>query len=439
MPAAASPAPPAPAPEVKPASEPKTKPDTSLRDKAIEMAFAGLDPSDVKEEPQPPVQDPPRIEEPDKKEQKEETPPPVPKDEIDDLDKLPPGTEPPPPVGPKDLRNELTRRKEEFTELQTKYTSLETEAAELRTKNEELEKKLSERAADAPEKINYEEEPSVKVHTDLIFRDLNAVSRTLGKENGKNLRDNFRGFFRDYVTAAKTEGEHGDELMNALTDKMESVLGEEGRRDGMALMGRSLPLYEQAMAEVTKLEADIGNRRGRQAVEKYNKSVEEVGAVLDPLGELPEEAIAAQPYAVESYVARLIGSNAEWLKRSAKVKAELKEIFAGMKPLSPEEQKKLESNDSGDLSKNEDARRAQFRKRHERVVKQAYLMMMLYPSLSGLLEENESLKAGKKEEDDAGDALERIPASQPPPASNGSKPKEFSSRVDDVFAGRFKE
>lgn len=225
--------------------------------------------------------------------------------------------------------------------------------------------------------------------------------------------------------------------MDSLRTRLDTELGEEHSKDALMLLNRSLPNYKLAMTELQKLEADTHNHSTRKSVEKYTALEKEVSTLLEPLGELPDEVLATKPYAVESFVSKLISSDPKWLVQSQKVKAFIKEVFVGVKPLTPEEKQKMAANDDGGLSEVETTRQKKHLENRQAAMRRLYHSMMTMPNLPAIFEELESLRAGKVQEDSELDALENVPAVKPPPKANGAaNARDLKKDLLTVFSGK---
>lgn len=428
--------------------------DQRIADEALNMAFNEIDPRTtppkIEEAPKPePKQeapelfpDPKKEETPESEAKKEEPKPdPVKNEEVDPLLAPPEGVVPPPKPTNADLRSQLKARNEAVKKLEDEKAAWEEEKKTWQAEKETLEKKLSEQPAaevdSAP--VNYAADPSVQRVWNPVMEALDVLSDKLGAKEGKALQGNFQSLLMEYSNATAKRGTpEGDAAIQALHERIETEIGEDSRRDVMSFLAiQALPGYKQAMSEIDRLKGDSHNRKTRQNLDRYMNNEKEFDAVLAPLGEVPESVVAAQPYAVESWVSKLIKSDPKWGIHSAKVKKEIKEVMAGLKPLSPEEQAALAANDAGGLSTTEEKRTKEFKTRQANMVKRAYLGTIVLTMFPRIIEELETLRAGKEEEDSETDAIEKVPATKPS-AANGAPPpvRDFGKDVQDIFAGR---
>lgn len=406
--------------------------DEAIAQAALDAAFNNVDPLETP----PELSAPPVARQPDPAPQPETPAPAEPTVEepaaaSDGLDAPPEGVALPKPTN-KDLRSQLVARNAEFTKLEGEKKLVDDEVSRLKLEVEKY-KKLSE---DVPVNDNYDvrQAPEVKRYADLISRDRDAVSRAMGK-TGKVFRDNFERYFKEYVAASAQPGEQGDLAMDGLIEKLEAELGEDGRRDAMSMLGRNLPNYEMALQEMKRLEGDVHNRRTRQSVEKYTTVEKEIQALLDPLGDVPESVMAAKPHSVEAYVSKLLASDSKWHAFAQKAKQEIKEVLAGVKPLSPEELAKLEANDTGELTGIHAERETQFKNRRANLARRAFYGTMILTMVPKMLEELETLRAANSDEDDELDALSNVPVSTPPAKKQDEVP-DFGQSIMDAFRGQ---
>lgn len=435
-------APTVPPPKASPADPAKAKLQADA-DAAIDAAFEGveldIDDSTPPPAPKPSVSAPsdPKVE-PAPEPKKEE--PKVSDEKVDPLDAPPEGLEPAPKLSSGALRAQLLEARKVIKEMETGVAQKDTDLETTRKEVETLKKQLEEKTGFVPEKIDYASQPSVKAHTDLIGRDMKAVSLTMGPE-GKKLAGNFSTWLRQYIVATNTDGPEGEEAVAKLTETLETELGDAGRRDAMALFGRSLPGYEAAMQEMKRLEADSSNIRTRQSLDQYNQIEQAIKNTLQPMGELPEEAMAAQPYDPATFIARNVANDPKWAARSMEAKKRIAEFLSGVKPLSPEERKTLEANDTGGLSTIEDDRKKKYSEDRNQWAKRLYQGTMILPMFKALYEELETLRASKSAEDSEQDALDKVdekkvvPITQPKkaPVENAG---DFNRFIDDIFDGK---
>lgn len=425
-----NPAPPAP----NPASPPGVDPDQAAADAALRDAF-----SDSPEDAPPPLPTPEKPLEPileEKKEVVEEKKPEPSVEPVDELDKPPEGVVLPKTTS-KDLRSQLEKRNADYKQLEGEKKLHEEELTKLRKEVEELRGKSPEPV----EAVDFKNDPAVTKHTTVIHNDVKATARVIGGEAGKKLAltfyDKDQGYLRQFVEASSVEGVKGDEMMDTLRSRLDTELGEDSAKDAMSLLNRSLPAYQQAMSELKRLEADTHNHSTRKSVEKYTAAEKEVSTLLDPLGELPDEVISAKPYAPESFVSKLISSDPKWLAQSQKVKAFIKEVFVGVKPLTPEERQKMEANNDGGLSEVETTRQKKHQENRQAAMRRLYHSMMILPNLPALLEELEGLRSSQAQGDSELDALETVPVARPSPKSNGTAAvRDLKKDLLAVFSGK---
>lgn len=419
-----------------PAAPPGVDPDQAAADAALRDAFADTpedtpSPPALKEQPEPPP------------EEKKETPaddkkPETVTETVDELDKPPEGVVLPKTTS-KDLRSQLEKANASLKEREGEKKLQEEEISKLRKEIDDLKNQFS--GAAPVEPVDFKNDPAVTKHTSLIQNDVKATARVIGGEAGKKLAltfyDKDRGYLREFIEASTQDGVKGDELMDTLRSRLDTELGEDGARDTMSLLNRSFPTYQLALSELKRLEADTHNHSTRKNVEKYVAAEKEVSTLLDPLGELPEEVIAAKPYAVESFVSKLISSDPKWLAQSQKVKAFIKEVFVGVKPLTPEEKQKMEANNDGGLSEVEGTRNKKHQENRQMAMRRLYHSMMILPNLPALLEELEGLRSSQAQGDSELDALESVPAAKPAPKSNGAPAiRDLKKDLLTVFSGK---
>lgn len=445
---------PAPAPTPPPVAKPPSKPDP-VKDKlqadadaAIDAAFEGIDLTIEDQTPPAPKPAPPVTKAPEPKEEPTPKPEPdgkkeepkSPDEKVDPLDAPPEGSEPPKPLTSKDLRSQLLVANKKIEEMTVAHAQRDTELETTRKEVETLRKQLEESSGYVPEKIDYGAQPSVKKYTDVINKDARVIALSMGEE-GKKLLANFSGWLRQYILAANLDGSQGEEAVAKLTETLETELGERGRERTMELFGRSLPGYEAAMEEIKKLEADSHNIRTRQSLDQYNRISQEIKDVLTPMGDLPEDVMAAQPHDPATFIARNIASDPKWAARSMEAKQRIAEFLSGVKPLSPEEKAKRDANDTGGLTNVEEDQKKKYSEDRRLWAKRMYQGAMILPLFKSMYEELETLRAKHSEEEAELSALDKVDEKKVVPIAQPKKARvetadDFNKLLDDVFDGK---
>ena len=368
--------------------------------------------------------------------------------DVEDFDAPPPGTVATAPViNNKNLRSTLERTLSEKRDLEKKLQDESDarlkEAEDLRKQIEEIQSERDRLATERPlppKKLSAEEInaiPAVKAKREQILDDVDSIATLLGPRDGKILTDKFAGLLSEFTVMKQLPpGEQQDAALEALHSRVENELGEGNKREVFSLLGRSLPAYRAYMEEIRKIEADSESHYANEELSKYSATEKEFRDLLNPLGSLPEEVIEAQPYAVESYVAKLVSSDPAWERRSTAAKREIAEVLAGLKPLSPEDRKKLASNDIGGLSEVDKKRLTTFKQKQGAAAKRLYSAMMLLPVLPQLLEELEVLRGSADASENERQAIDGVkPVKEERPAPKQAIPEDPDKLVDLAFSG----
>lgn len=368
-----------------------------------------------------------------------EEPAPAPEPTVDDLDAPPAGAKKVEKVDNKNLRTQLEEKNKLAKEAAAEAAALKAEKEAWATEREALRAELDakstvvERDPVPPEQIDFNAQPTVKRHIDTIQQKLESTADIIGGQEGGVLTSNFNSYLKDFLLAGRLTGAAKQEALQALNDKLESDLGENNRRDAIKLLHESAPEYFSYVQEVERLKSDAHNLRTRATLEKYTSAERELMSVLNPLGSLPPEIIAAKPHSPESYVANLISTDPVWASRSNRVKQEVAKAFLGVKPLSPEEQSAYESNNMGGLTGAQEKRVQDYKKAQAEGAKHLYLGRMLYPNLPTILERLAELEERYAAESSEEDALSHTPPAPKPKEEDKSVIPDMGQSIDNIY------
>jgi hypothetical protein len=107
-------------------------------------------------------------------------------------------------------------------------------------------------------------------------------------------------------------------------------------------------IMQKASDKADEITALAKNKTLATGVGQYEKSAKKYSEILEPLGKLSDEVIAANPHAPEAAVAKLIRDNPEAAKRAEAAKGAIVEMLAGKRPLNQKEMDSIVANFDGE-------------------------------------------------------------------------------------------
>lgn len=238
-------------------------------------------------------------------------------------------------------RIEGKRRKE--LELEKKEWELERDR--IQNERDEYERRLKEFEST---KIKPTEHPDFIAMRDEILKDVKEEVDDLESDNADDIYKNLGGYIERYrkADAADAMSKFKDEVASELFEGTDTW--DELERDDRRVVNAAIKLIKKSTGKADKLE-DLRNSLEERAnkgilavgVKEYERNAAEFQPILDAVGDLSDEIIEANPYAIESAVARIAKTDK---KRLESAKKDVFEIMNGLRPLTQEELEKLNAN-----------------------------------------------------------------------------------------------
>lgn len=236
-------------------------------------------------------------------------------------------------------------------------------------------------------------------------------------------RDSALGEFRDFLA----DQLFGDESTFESLDK-----------DDRRVVSAALKFVKKATGKADKLEEIRNDLEARAktgtlavGVKEYERSVAEFKPILDMIGDLPEEIIEANPYAIESAVAT-IAKLPEGKKRLENAKRDVLEIVAGLRPLTQDEIQKLVANGT-DIKTFQAQRQKAFAEKKRKLVSFFIQGLVTRSNYNEMAEKLSKLEKKKSNEDSESDALRLIRKKKPVAPKEEPKKKTTASIVDGLW------
>lgn len=313
----------------------------------------------------------------------------------------------------KELELTLKEKELEFDRVVKEREELAAKLAEFETTNIRptehpdfvaLRNEIVKEAADEADELDA---PNSKV----ISSQLGDFIVAYRKADASETRDVSLGEFRDFLA----DKLFGDESTFESLDK-----------DDRRVVTTALKFVKKATSKADKLEEIRNDLESRAktgtlavGVKEYERSVAEFKPILDVIGDLPEEVIEANPYAIESVVAT-IAKLPEGKKRVENAKRDALELINGLRPLSQDEIQKLVANGT-DIKTFQAQRQKAFAEKKKKLLPMIIQGLVTRSNFKEMSEELAVLKKKKRKDDSEDDALRSI-RKKKPVAARETKP-----------------
>jgi hypothetical protein len=333
----------------------------------------------------------------------------------------------------KEKGREAKRLKNELTERQLELERERTEKAELKARLEEIESV----------KLRPEDAPEFQEKHESVMSDVRAVARRLPPKSRTLLTPHFGEIMVSYMESLDVPLEKSEEADQLLTAKIVDKLGfsefpfaeldEDERNALQPQVDKVMDLLERNLAptkELQKLHSKLSEKAKTGhlsvGVRQYQAAASELAPVLEAVGDLSDELIDANPYSVESYVAKLAKGSAEGKKRLESARADVLELLVGPKALTQDEIDKLQKNgtDVKEFLRERDRRHAEKKKKLAPLLVQALVTRSKFKTT---LETLAKLEQSKQSEESEFDALSDVTRNK---SSHQSKEKIKASKRD---------
>lgn len=294
--------------------------------------------------------------------------------------------------------------------------------------------------------------PEVKTLRDKVLNDVKRGAAMLGVRDPKVFRDNFGVYISSFMDADPLEGEDFDSAIAGLRKKIIKEVGgfeddyedldytEQAKADIIA--DKALAVIERAVPETRKaIELAEGlksrSKTGQLAVgtREYQTAVAEFQPVLDAIGDLPDDVIAADPHSISSVVARMVKETPEARRRVEKAKTDVLEVILGPRALTPEEADKLKANGTDLKTFYADRQKlvAEKRKKLLPLLVQGLATRAVFADVVKKLAKYEQ---DNQADEDEFDAMRRVRSAKPAPVPD-KKPAVAGSRRNSVLTELF--
>jgi len=229
----------------------------------------------------------------------------------------------------KELRAQLTEEKLERERIQKDYEETKARLAEIEST-----------------KVNPQDHPDYIAMRDEVMVDMSRGAEKLPRNMRKPMKDNFGKLMGKYlslpsITSAERDGALDDyraDLFNTLgvsdTPYADLEEDERGAYDDVLdkafdIIERNSGKTEKIQSFVTTLEEKAKNGHLSIGVKAYETTAKEFTDALGVVGDLPDEAIEASPFAVGSIISKMVKDNPDVAKVLKSAQRDVLEVLAG--------------------------------------------------------------------------------------------------------------
>ncbi len=304
-------------------------------------------------------------------------------------------------------------------ELDTRLKERELELDRVRQELEEREARLTELQQTG---FKPQDHPDFKTLENEIRSDYEQAFELI--PNGENLSAGFGKFLADYQKLGTLEGE---ERRGALQNLKERIVERSGRfadpyadlledekKEADALALDVLRVVQRNSTKFTKLNETFERlteqaKSGQLALgeKEYQRTVAEFSPAIEAVGDLPDDAVEADPHAIESAVARLAKENPEYAKRLKQAKRDVLELLAGPRVLTQADLDKLKANGTDPKAFNAQRIKAH-REKKQKLAVMLVQGLVTRPLFKEMSEKLAALESKAKEEEDEEEVIQKV-------------------------------
>lgn len=243
-------------------------------------------------------------------------------------------------------------------QAEAKITELELEIDRVKADLEAREARLQEVES---LQVDPRDFPEVKEVRNKVLADVKRGAAMLGVKDPAVFRDNFGTYIQSFMDADSLDGAEFDSALGDLRKRIIKEVGgfeddyedldytEQAKADmiadkALSVIERAVPDTKKAMELAEKFKSRSKVSQFAVGTREYEAAMSEFKPVLDAIGDLPEDALKADPHSVPAIVARMVKESPEARRRVEKAKADVVEIILGPRALTPDEVAKLEAN-----------------------------------------------------------------------------------------------
>lgn len=255
-------------------------------------------------------------------------------------------------------RKQAKLKGREAKELKAKLTERELELERLKVERDEFAARVQEIEAT---KLRPEDHEEYRELRESVLSDVTEASDLLPLPDPTLVPREFGNFMADYLAMTALQGEERSEartkLKGLIVDRLKlseipyAEMDDDERRQYEGTVTDVLKIVQRNVSktkELQKLHSTLSERakNGQLAVgvRSYENTVREFKPILDAVGDLADDVIEANPYAIESVVAKIVKTNPKAKARLEKAKADVLEVIVGPRALTQAEIDKLEAN-----------------------------------------------------------------------------------------------
>lgn len=243
-------------------------------------------------------------------------------------------------------------------QAEAKVTELELELDRVKTELETRQARLQEVESLQVDPRDY---PEVKEVREKVLADVKRGAAMLGVKDPAVFRNNFGTYIQNFMDADSLDGDEFDSALGQLRKRIIKEVGgfeddyedldytDQSKADTIAdkallVIERAVPDTRKAMDLAEKAKSRAKVSQFAVGTREYESAMSEFKPVLDAIGDLPDEAISADPHSVPAIVARMVKESPEARRRVEKAKTDVIEIILGPRALTSDEVARLEAN-----------------------------------------------------------------------------------------------
>ena len=243
-------------------------------------------------------------------------------------------------------------------QAEAKVTELELELDRVKSELETRQARLQEVES---LQVDPRDFPEVKEVREKVLADVKRGAAMLGVKDPAVFRNNFGTYIQGFMDADSLDGEAFDSAIGTLRKQIIKEVGgfeddyedldytDQAKADtiadkALAVIERAVPDTRKAMDLAEKAKSRAKVSQFAVGTREYEAAMSEFKPVLDAIGDLPDEALNANPHSVPAIVARMVKESPEARRRVEKAKTDVMEIILGPRALSPDEIARLEAN-----------------------------------------------------------------------------------------------
>ena len=333
-----------------------------------------------------------------------------------------------------------------------KAKALEAELAEERLARQRIEDELLQERERREQlestRINPYEHPDVVSVRNEVLRDVRRGAVTLGLPKVESFERNFGSFMQAYLDAEDLSGADYDKAIQGLRSTIVASVSDiefddmddTEQRQALDMANKAISLLDRNVDRTRKIgelvtDIEAKAKSGQLAVgsKDYQRQMAELQPILDSIGDLADDVIDADPYSIESIVAKMAKGSPETKRRVEAAKKDVLEILVGPRALTQEEADKLKANGT-DLKAFLSQREKNLAERRKKLIPLLVQALASRAEVKKHLRKYSDIRRTEEQDESEFDALRRVTKKRTPPVKKVEKPVPASKRQNSALA-----